>query len=229
MFNQTTNPASHTTDPDATPPSPIEETGAPSATDTAAQAETSTETENWQGKYQLLQDQFTRLAADFDNYRKRIREEQTSLVKYGSQKTVTELLPVLDNLERASASLSEDSDPKVLFKSFGLVRKQLMDALEGLGVKKIQTLAQPFDPQYHEAVNQTASNDFPENTVAFEAQSGYTLHDKVIRPAMVIVSTGPSDAAAENAASANASAHADQPAEAGAADDQENRGNPFLK
>lgn len=147
----------------------------------------------WQGKYQLLQDQFTRLAADFDNYRKRTREEQESLVKYGAQKSIAELLPVLDNLDRATGSLNEESDPKALYKSFGVMQKQLMDALDSMGVKKIPAVGQPFDPQWHEAVNRMESAEFPEDTIMYEAQSGYQLHDKVIRPAMVVVSTGSAD------------------------------------
>jgi len=175
--------------------------------------------EDYQGKYQLLQEQFTRLAADFDNYRKRVRDEQESLVKYGAQKSVMELLPVLDNLERATASLSENSDPKVLFKSFSVVQKQLLDGLDAMGVKKIQAVGQPFDPQFHEAVNQMSSAEFPEGTVMYEAQSGYQLHDKVIRPAMVVVSTGSADGAAvEPPQTAEDEC---QPAE--------NRANPFRK
>ncbi len=148
------------------------------------------ESENWAAKYQLLQDQFTRLAADFDNFRKRAREEQESMVKYGAQKSAMELLPVLDNLDRASASLTENSDAQVLYKSFGLVNKQLLDGLDRLGIRKIDTVGKPFDPNFHEAVNQMPS-EHPEHHVAIEAQSGYMLHDKVIRPAMVVVSTGP--------------------------------------
>jgi molecular chaperone GrpE len=143
-----------------------------------------------QGQYQLLQDQFTRLAADFDNYRKRTRDEQESLIKYGAQKSIMELLPVLDNLERATGSLSENSDPKLLYKSFSMMRQQLLDGLDAMGVKKIQAVGQTFDPLLHEAVNQMESAEFPEDTVMHEAQSGYQLHDKVIRPAMVVVSTG---------------------------------------
>jgi molecular chaperone GrpE len=143
-----------------------------------------------QGQYQRLQDQFTRLAADFDNYRKRTRDEQESLIKYGAQKSIMELLPVLDNLERATGSLSESSDPKLLYKSFSMMRQQLLEGLEAMGVKKIQAIGQAFDPLLHEAVNQMESLEFPEDTIIHEAQSGYQLHDKVIRPAMVVVSTG---------------------------------------
>ncbi|WP_373531825.1 nucleotide exchange factor GrpE [Vampirovibrio sp.] len=153
-------------------------------------SEPEAEQSEWQGKYQLLQDQFTRLAADFDNYRKRTRDEQESLVKYGAQKSIMELLPVLDNLERATGSLSESSDPKLLYKSFSMMRQQLMDGLDNMGVTKIKAVGQQFDPLLHEAVNQMASAEFSEDTVMHEAQSGYQLHDKVIRPAMVVVSTG---------------------------------------
>lgn len=181
----------------------------------------SAEADEWKGKYQLLQDQYARLAADFDNYRKRMREEQESLVRYGAQKSVMELLPVLDNLERATASLSENSDPAVLYKSFSVVLKQLMDGLDAMGIKKIPAIGQPFDPQYHEAVNRMPSAEFAENTNMYEAQSGYQLHDKVIRPAMVVVSTGPAEEAENLAASASE--------EGAQKETAENRSNPFLR
>ncbi|HEY9744720.1 MAG TPA: nucleotide exchange factor GrpE, partial [Oculatellaceae cyanobacterium] len=146
--------------------------------------------EAWQAKYNLLQDQFTRLAADFDNYRKRVREEQETLARYGAQKAILEILPVLDNFERAAGTLSETSPSKTLFDSFKIMQKQLLDRLETLGVKRIASIGEPFDPQFHEAVNRMESFEFPENTVMYEAQSGYTLHDRVIRPAMVVVSVG---------------------------------------
>jgi molecular chaperone GrpE len=141
-------------------------------------------------KYAQLQDQYTRLAADFENFRKRSREEQDALLKYGAQNTMQALLPVLDNLERAAASLSEKSEPQMLYKSFQLVYKQLTDGLGTLGLQKVASIGVPFDPQTHEAVNRMPSNDIPENSVLYESQSGYTLHDKLLRPAQVVVSTG---------------------------------------
>lgn len=172
-----------------------------------------------QEKYQQLQDQFTRLAADFENYRKRTLEEQESLVKYGAQKSILELLPVLDNLERATSSLKEDSDPKLLYKSFGMMQRQLMDGLDNIGVKKIPSVGQPFDPSLHEAVSQTTSAEFPEDTIMHEVQSGYQLHDKVLRPAMVIVSTGAPD---------NAEASTPQPVSVGEEPTQK-PANPFAQ
>ncbi|WP_303674361.1 nucleotide exchange factor GrpE [Vampirovibrio chlorellavorus] len=153
-----------------------------------------------QEKHQQLQDQFTRLAADFDNYRKRTRDEQESLAKYGAQKNILELLPVLDNLERATGSLKEDSDPKLLYKSFSMMHRQLMDGLDNMGVKKIPSIGQVFDPLQHEAVSQMNSAEFPEDTIIHEVQSGYQLFDKVLRPARVIVSTGAPEASAPETA-----------------------------
>lgn len=199
MFNQTRNQAKEQLKEPISTESGQDETGhLPVAAEdeavdacevTPARAE-----ESWEERYAHLQDQFVRLAADFDNFRKRAREEQETTARYGAQKTVLELLPVLDNLERATASLSEKSDPQVLFKSFSLLHKQLLDGMGGLGVEKISAVGQPFDPERHEAVNRMNSNDVPENIVLYEAQSGYALHGKVIRPAQVVVSMGPADA-----------------------------------
>jgi molecular chaperone GrpE len=184
--------------------------------DHAQPAEATAPGEDWQGKYQQLQDQFTRLAADFDNYRKRSREEQESLIKYGAQKSIMELLPVLDNLDRANASLNENSDPQALYKSFSMMQKQLLDGLEAMGIRRVKAIGEAFDPQFHEAVNRMPSAEFPEHTNMYEAQSGYQLHDKVIRPAMVVVSTGSPEAA-------------DLPAAEPLTAESENRANPFSK
>lgn len=169
--------------------------------------------EEQEKKYQELFDQYTRLAADFDNFRKRAREEQESSVQYGAQKTILELLPVLDNLDRATGSLTENSEPKALYDSFTVMKKQLSNALEKMGVKRIEAVGQEFDPQYHEAVSHLESAEHPENTVMYEAQSGYMLDGKVIRPAMVAVSAGGGEA---------------QPAAPAQAPPQESE-NPFRK
>lgn len=193
MFNkasrQETQEAESPESMSGTPDSEQQDMSRPEESSTAESA-SSPDFKALQEKHQQLQDQFTRLAADFDNYRKRTRDEQESLVKYGAQKSILELLPVLDNLERATGSLKEDSDPKLLYKSFSMMHRQLMDGLDNMGVKKIPSVGQVFDPLQHEAVSQTASAEFPEDTIIHEVQSGYQLHDKIIRPAMVIVSTG---------------------------------------
>jgi molecular chaperone GrpE len=156
----------------------------------AATPETTAENggNDWEQKYRELNDQYLRLAADFDNYRKRHRQEQDNNRKYRAESTLEALLPVLDNLERATASLSETSDQKILFQSFRLLHTQLMDALANMGVKKMDAVGQPFDPALHEAISQMENNEQPDQTVLQEAASGYLLHDKVIRPAHVVVS-----------------------------------------
>jgi len=218
MFNKTSRPE---TQQDTAQPSFTEEVAEPGAQDqdTASDNEISAQSadnENWKEKYQQLQEQYTRLAADFENFRKRSREEQDSALRYGAQKSIMELLPVLDNLDRANTSLNENSDPKTLYKSFSLMQKQLLDGLESIGVRKLNVVGQPFDPQLHEAVNRMPSNDIPENSIMYEAQSGYQLHDKVIRPALVVVSTGSAEGASAEPASAGAGKT-----------DAENRANPF--
>ena len=163
----------------------------------------------WEKKHNDLYDQYVRLQADFENYRKRATDEKESALKYGAQKAILELLPVLDNLDRATGSLNESSEAKVLYQSFSLMQKQLANGLEKMGVKKIDAAGQVFDPQFHEAISQLESTEHPENTVMYEAQAGYTLGDKVIRPAMVAVSSGPGPEGAEPA-KAEAAASAPQ-------------------
>lgn len=221
MFNKTSRPDQQEAE---TRPHPEAETEALSAEQarpevgSAAEGVTQGDGEDWKGKFQQLQDQYTRLAADFDNFRKRSRDEQDALVKYAAQKSIMELLPVLDNLERANTSLNENSDPQTLYKSFSLMQKQLLDGLQTIGLGKIAAIGQEFDPQYHEAVNRMPSAEFPENVNMYEAQSGYQLHDKVIRPALVVVSTGSPDAVP-----------ADLPTTESLKAEAENRANPFSK
>ncbi|MCX5919717.1 MAG: nucleotide exchange factor GrpE [Candidatus Melainabacteria bacterium] len=104
---------------------------------------------------------------------------------------VSDLLPVLDNLDRAKQSLSEASEPKVLYQGILMMHQQLKQALEALGVKRMETVGKPFDPAIHEAVSQLAMPSAPENSIIAEQLAGYQLHDKIIRVAQVIVATSP--------------------------------------
>lgn len=151
-----------------------------------------------QDKYDELNDQHLRLAADFENFRKRVAQEREALLKYGAENTVQNLLPILDNLKRASNSLSEDSDPKMLYQSFDMLSKQLLDSLTGQGLKVIETTGQLFDPNFHEATNQIETTEHPENTIVHEIQSGFLLHERVIRPALVSVATPPAQETTPN-------------------------------
>lgn len=141
-------------------------------------------------QYQELNSQYIRLQADFDNFRKRVEAEKLDLLKYGATRTLEALLPVIDNLHRGTASLTEASEPKLLYQSFKLVSNELLESLASQGLKKMDVVGQAFDPFYHEAVSRAASADQPENTILQEVKAGYLLHDRVIRPALVIVSDG---------------------------------------
>ena len=130
---------------------------------------------------------YIRLAADFDNFRKRQEQEREGLLKYGAEDTLKKLLHVVDTFERAQKSFKEIDDPEKLKESFDAVQKQFMDALEKLGVEKIETVGKEFDPNLHEAIMQTPTEEHPDRTVIAELQSGYKLCDKILRPALVNV------------------------------------------
>jgi len=135
-------------------------------------------------------DMMLRLAAEMDNYKKRAIKERESLTKYGAQGTVQELLPTLDNLQRAIESASKSKDFDSFLEGVEMIFKQMCDALGRKGVSVIDAVGEIFDPNIHQAVVQITSEEYPENIVAEELQKGYMLHDRVIRPAMVAVSKG---------------------------------------
>lgn len=135
-----------------------------------------------------------RSRADFENYQKRISRELQTERKYALQPLLGDLLPVLDNLDRALEAAGGDFDgpARGLLEGIRMVRKQWLDALERHGVQAIQPEGQPFDYNCHEAVMQQPS-DQPAMTVLKTLQTGYRLHDRVVRPAQVIVSLGPAE------------------------------------
>ncbi len=142
-----------------------------------------------QEKYDTLNQQYLRLAADFDNYRKRQAQEREDLLKYGAENALKKLIEVLDNFERGEKALANVEDCKQVKDSFNLVHKQVIETLNKLGLETIDTNGQLFDPNFHEAVMQTPTNEYPENTIINELQKGYKLGDKVLRPSLVNVAT----------------------------------------
>ncbi|OGC13410.1 nucleotide exchange factor GrpE [candidate division WOR-1 bacterium RIFOXYC2_FULL_37_10] len=133
-----------------------------------------------------LKDKFLRTLADFDNYKKRISKEKEDLLKFGNETLICELLPVLDCFDHAIASAKKSNDENII-KGIELVKKQMIDTLLKLGVQEIESLDKPYDPHFHEAMSKQES-DKPENTIIQELRKGYILNEKLIRPAMVIVS-----------------------------------------
>jgi molecular chaperone GrpE len=138
-----------------------------------------------------LKDQLLRLAADFDNFKKRSRRELSDVSKLAREDVLRDLLPVFDNLERATAHAASATDLKALTDGIGMVMRQFLDTLGKLGVERVPALGQPFDPSVHEAVQHLETTEHPPGSVAMELQAGYRSGDRVIRPAMVVVAKAP--------------------------------------
>ncbi len=130
------------------------------------------------------------LQADFSNYRRRKEEEFIAQQKYIAGQLLKDLLPILDNFERALQFAERTQSFEKLVAGVQGTQKQLSAFLSKAGVTSIETLGKEFDPTYHEAIGHTEGSDAPENTVTEELQKGYLLHDRVLRPAMVKVSGG---------------------------------------
>lgn len=164
----------------------------PADTEPAAQAEDTTKPaadNELQEKYDKLNQQYIRLAADFDNYRKRQEQEREALLKYGAENALKKMIEVLDNFERGEKALENVDDCQQVKDSFNLLHKQVMDTLTKLGLEPIETEGQEFDPNFHEAVMQTPTSEHPENTIINELQKGYKMGDKVLRASLVNVAT----------------------------------------
>lgn len=139
--------------------------------------------------FESLNNQYLRLAADFDNYRKRQAQEREGLITYGKIDALTKLVEVLDNFDRAEQALKDSEDISCVKEAFNVLHKQMVDSLEKVGLSKIETVGKEFDPNLHDAVMQTPTQDYPDQTIIAELQKGYKLGEKVLRPALVNVAT----------------------------------------
>ena len=167
-----------------------EETGSVTETADADNTETEaapSELDKVKADFEQLNNQYIRLAADFENYRKRQEQERENLIRYGAVDTLKKLLEVLDNFDRGETALESVDDCKVVKDNFNLLHKQVMDILGKMGLEVIEAEGKEFDPNFHEAVMQTPSTEHPEHTVIKELQKGYKLGDKVLRPTLVNV------------------------------------------
>ncbi len=129
---------------------------------------------------------YLRLAADFDNFKKRMRQEQAETLQHANADLIGKLLPVVDNFHRVLESAPVDVDDAWL-KGIQLTLQQLDELLAAQGVSAIEAIGTPFDPSLHEAIGHEESDDHPEDTVVTEVRKGYRLHDRVVRPALVRV------------------------------------------
>ncbi|MCC5896372.1 MAG: nucleotide exchange factor GrpE [Phormidium sp. BM_Day4_Bin.17] len=145
-----------------------------------------------QSQLEDLNLQYARLAADFDNYRKRTQKEKADLEEQAKCNTLKELLPVVDNFERARTQIKPQTEGETnIHKSYQSVYKQMVDCLKRLGVAPMRPEGEEFDPNLHDAVMREATEDYPDGTVTEELMRGYTLGERVLRHAMVKVATAP--------------------------------------
>lgn len=147
-----------------------------------------------------LNSQYMRLAADFDNFRKRQSRDQDDLRLQITCSTLSEILPVVDNFERARQQLDpQHEEAQTLHRSYQGLYKQLVEVFKQLGVAPMRVEGEPFDPNLHEAVLREESHDHPEDVVIAELQRGYQLQGRVLRHALVKVSMGPGPASPSSA------------------------------
>jgi len=140
-------------------------------------------------KSQEYWDRILRLQADFDNTRKRLEREKTDFIKFANEGVISELLNILDDLERTvNLAQTKHQDLPAFLKGVEMILAHLYEMLKDYGVKPIETEGKLFDPNYHEALMQVEHKDLPEHTIVEELQKGYILNDKVIRTAKVKVS-----------------------------------------
>jgi molecular chaperone GrpE len=135
----------------------------------------------------LLKDRYMRTLADFENYRKRADREKNEFFKYALAGVLKDLIPILDNFDRALEHAGEGDD---FHKGVALIYKQMWDVLQRHGLRPIEQAGVPFDPKIHEAVIREENPSVPSQTVVAVLQKGYFLHDRLLRPAMVKVAVG---------------------------------------
>ena len=139
-------------------------------------------------------DRYLRLQAEMQNLRNRTTREIADERRYGPISLLRDILPVVDNIDRAIEAAGQEGETSGLLEGFQLVRQQLLGVLEQHKCVAIEGLGEPFDPQVHEAILTQPSEEYPANHVTMVTQQGYQLHDRVVRPSQVIVSAGPAEA-----------------------------------
>jgi molecular chaperone GrpE len=169
---------------------------APSRVSSDELGEATEQGEDWRKLHDEVKDRLMWVAADFDNFKKRAVRDREEHLQYAQSSLLKEILPVLDNLERALAALKgheQEASPAFAAMKQGveMVQKQFLAILEKNGVTRMTAIGAPFDPRLHEVMMQVESTDHPDETVLDEFESGYMLRDRVLRPARVRVSHKP--------------------------------------
>lgn len=146
--------------------------------------------ESLQQKYNDLEDRMLRMAADYDNYRKRMARQMDEMTRSANDRVFGELIEVIDNFERALQHAKEDAEPSAILAGTEMIYNQLVGLLSKYDIKPIEAVGKPFDPQLHEAMMQVEGDEYPEGTVALEMGKGYQQGNRVIRHSKVGVSSG---------------------------------------
>lgn len=132
-------------------------------------------------------DKWLRLNAEFDNFKKRMQREKSDFFKYAGENIVRDFLPFMDGLERAVKAAKKNYKVEDFIKGIEMIMNQIKNNLESNGVKQVNSVGQPFDPNKHEAVSKVPTTEYEHNTIAEELCKGYMYHDRLLRPAMVVV------------------------------------------
>jgi molecular chaperone GrpE len=172
---------------DAVPEAPAAPEAAAAPTPPADMAQLQQQLEEKSQEAQENYDRALRLAADMENLKKRLEREKADLLQFANENLIKELLPVVDNLELALEHGRQAETPAAFLEGIELVHQGFLKALERFGVTPLGAVGQPFDPVYHNAVMQEAAPEVPDCTVLKELQKGYLLHNRLLRPAMVVV------------------------------------------
>lgn len=138
-----------------------------------------------------LKDRYLRALADLDNLRKRAQRDRTEALEYGATSVIGEILPVLDNFERALKAAQEAGEKGPLMDGVAMIRQQFLQVLEKRGIKPLEAIGRTFDPMYHEAIGRVETDEHPEGSVITEVERGYQMGDTVLRPSKVVVAAAP--------------------------------------
>ncbi len=155
------------------------------------QGEAEDPTAGLQADLDRFRDLAMRSQADFENYKKRSAREKEEAIKYANTSLLEKLVPIIDNFELGLAAAKSQGEESPVYAGMNLVLKQLNDFLIANGLQPVETVGQKFDPNLHEAIAREPSEEFPEGTVIRQARRGYRFKDRLLRPATVVVSSGP--------------------------------------
>ncbi len=169
----------------------MEREDTPTGADERGEGTGNADVKDMERKAEEYRDNWLRTAAEFENFKKRQEKQQTEFYKRAVEALARDLLPIVDSLERALSHGKESNVPQSFIDGIELSRKSFMDVLEKHGVKPIPAEGEKFDPNFHEAMMQQENPDVEENTVLTEAQKGYLLNDRLLRPSLVVVSKKP--------------------------------------